>query len=173
MGCGTQQALLAQHEQKLPMGGMPVGQGIPSTPSQHPEPRLGWHGPGKGRLAPHVSPSRRAPTEALPAEISSERTVSTFRDCWPQLVIVRLASVRPVLPVQRDPERPVWAACRQRGQSLAVLPTVGSVAQTGTRVCWEQGPGRGGWKHAIQFPFWNAGPSPTSQLSPPFLFMAK
>lgn len=55
--------------------------------------------PENGPPAPHDSPSRGAPQEALPAGISSDRTVSTFKDCWPQTVIVWLASVRRELPV--------------------------------------------------------------------------
>lgn len=40
-------------------------------------------------------------------------------------------------------------------------------------MCREQGPGRGWWqcRHPISFPGWMS--SPTSQLSPPFLFTAK
>lgn len=71
--------------------------GEPPVSTQNP----GWAttDPGKGLPAPHTSPSRCAPTEVLPAEISSERTVSTFKGCRPQLVIIRLASIRRELPV--------------------------------------------------------------------------
>lgn len=126
LSCASGRVHGARHRTETPREGNASGAGGSEPPSQHPEPRLGRRGLGKGHLAPHISASRRAPTEPLPAEISSERTVSTFRDCWPQLVIVRLASVRPAPPVQRDPERPVWAAaggggdrhqpcCPQRG----------------------------------------------------------
>lgn len=113
----------------------------------------------EGTPAPQVSPPPEHPG-ALPAETSSERTVSTFRDRWPQLVIVWLAWGRPELPAGREREA-VWAAGGQRGQTAR--PTAGDAARAA-------GPGRGGWRRAIQFPFWNEWPSPTRQLSPPFLF---
>lgn len=76
-----------------------MGQGTRGSPCQAQNPSWAVPDPEDGLSAPHDSSSRGTPKEALPAGISSERAVSTFKDRWPQTVIVWLASVRPELPV--------------------------------------------------------------------------
>ena len=87
----------------------------------------GWASsdPGKDRPVPapaaHLLPSILG---VLPAEISNEKTASTFKGCWPQLVIVWLASIRRALPVGEPGE----ASCRPShlwNGPLALLPVAG------------------------------------------------
>lgn len=88
----------------------------------------GWASSDPGKDRPVPAPATHLPPSilgVLPAEISNEKTASTFRGCWPQLVIVWLASIRRALPVEGEPGEPSCRPSRLRNGPLALLPVAG------------------------------------------------
>lgn len=116
VGHSTCRLVPKQHQMPAPHEGHATGQGTRGTPigTQNPS----WARADPRRRPPAPSPLPPSITKGLPAEISNKRTASTFKGCWPQLVIVWLASIRRELPVEREPGEagcgPPRLLCRHR-----------------------------------------------------------